>query len=143
MSILVLKTYDDNPIANGKMIKLVEDSGFSPGERWLAKEFDEKVDSLNLVIGVVYTKTNSGRITANPDGFCFNDFDYFTYNEDLSPDYNTANTNFNPSFNPAADDSYVYVATCGMVAVENAYSSYPSTWKKLRTGTTYDLYCII
>jgi hypothetical protein len=137
MSLLVLKTFDNNPIANGKLVVLVEDTGV-----WEAKEFDEKVDSLADVVGVTYTKTNSGRITANPDGFCFNDFDYFQYNEDLSPDYNTANSNWNPSFNPAADDSYVYIATCGMVAVEKVYTTLPALWKKLKTGTTYDLYVI-
>jgi hypothetical protein len=138
MALLVLKTHDDNPIANGKLLVLVEDTGI-----WKAKEFDEKTESLSDVMGVSYTKVNTGRISANPDGFYYNDFDYSTPNEDLSQDYNTANANWNPSFNPAADDSYVYVATNGMVAVEKIYTALPASWKKLKSGTTYDIYVIL
>lgn len=137
MSLVVLKTYDDNLISAGKMIVLVEDSGV-----WEAKEFDEKTDSLSDVVGVSYAKTNNGRLTGNADGFYYNDADFYQFNEDLSPDYETTNTNFNPSFNPVNDDSYIYLCNCGMVAVSTAYTAVPSTYKKIRNGTNFNLYII-
>lgn len=86
----------------------------------------------------------------SPNGrnwFCINsnpyyENDFFVWKEDLTSDFTTENTSYAP-FNPLGDSGYITAITNGIAPVKKSITSgIPSSWIKLRTGTSLDWYLV-
>lgn len=140
MSIIYVESDSNINIALGKLIVI-------DGTSLKAREYDSKVDAVADVVGVSYPKSGTtGRIVSNADGLGFVDYDYYQFEETLNyVTPMTANPNFQ-SWDPVNSTSpyYCLVAIGGMVALDNTYASgdIPTSWRKIRTGTNYDVYLV-
>jgi len=122
------------PIEIGSMIVI---------ENMQVREYDSKTDSLDDVIGVIYPSINySGRAFNIGDGPLYYDFDYYTWNEDLSLaldefDQPIENSNYEPVNAWYSTGDYSTVLTHGMGPVLKSYGSLPARWKILSEKTDY------
>jgi hypothetical protein len=138
MSIVFVECNDVTDIDIGILVVIDATSG-------KAREFDEVNDTVADIVGASYPKSlTTGRIAANFDGLGFCLYDYFTYLETLQTSF-VVNPNYKP-FDPvnSSDPYYCCVALVGMVPVLKSYDTQyiPTAWKRIRTGTTYDVYLI-
>lgn len=140
MSIVYIESDNNINIPLGKLIVIDQTS-------LKAREYDNGVDTVNDIVGVSYPKSNTtGRIVSNADGLGFIDYDYYQFQETLNYVIPlTANPNFQ-SWDPVNSSSpyYCLVAISGMVALDNTYASgdIPTSWRKIRAGTNYDVYLV-
>lgn len=127
-------------IPAGKMVVL--DSNMK------AIQYDEKEHTLSDVIGLSYPKSStSGRCAANIDGFSFLDNDYWAWTETLQYAYDEfdqliPNPNYDPTFNPLNDNNYCIVCVAGLAPFDKTNAAPPTSYRKVRTGVSYDLYIV-
>jgi hypothetical protein len=111
------------------------------------REYDAKVDAVEDIAGVSYPKVDTtGRISANVDGYEYNDKDYYMHSETGQYVYDensmlVENPSYDVTFNPSTTSEYVVLAICGMCPVLNT-ETVPSRWVKIRDGITYDTYLV-
>lgn len=140
MSVIALRAHDDVDIPIGKTL-VIDSTSLKP------REFDSKVDTSADIIGVSYPKVNVlGRIAANVDGFEFYEKDYYLFTETLQYDLDEfesliENPNYDGSFNPNTNADYVVLAIVGMCPVLKT-ATVPSHWRKIKSGTVYDLFLV-
>lgn len=142
MSISFFESADNETYPIGTLLVLEGVNG-----NGVVREYGEDPsDSPDDIIGVSYPPSGTtGRISANADGLCFLDYDYFLYGEDLKMIEPLApNPNWNPSFNPIMSEApfFTLVCTHGLAPVLNSTPVIPSRWKLVRAGDMYDVYLI-
>jgi hypothetical protein len=140
MTVLVIKNTIDVEIPVGNLM-IVENEK--------CRLFDPLTDDVKDIVGACYPIINqSGRAWSQLDGPQFYLDDSILWNEDLtwtadefgSPISNENYTGFNPVL---FRNSFTSIAVDGMVAVlKTSENDVPSSWKKLRQGTTYDWWLI-
>lgn len=113
-----------------------------------ARAYNDEKDTIEDVIGVIYpTSLTSGRAYRVPDGpeYYLNDPVLWQENLQFEIDENensVPNESFTP-WNPFTNtNNWCLVIYNGFAAILNSYSSVPSRWKLLRTGTSYNWYLI-
>lgn len=141
MSLIALQTYDNNPIAIGKLVVIDADTS-------KPREYDSKTDSSADVIGVSYPKSSTtGRCAANLDGLIFSTNDYYEFDPDTlqyALDGNgelVPNSNFDPMLNPITATNYVIICICGMAPVLKG-QQVPNSWKKVRENSSTNIYLL-
>jgi hypothetical protein len=110
----------------------------------LAREYDVKSDTVDDIVGVSFPKSlMSTRVQSvfieGPPLIAFQD--PFSIAEELQyevkDDALVANLTFDSEFDPSSDNSVCYVVVKGLATVLKG-QLLPSSWKVLKTGSTYD-----
>lgn len=98
------------------------------------------------VIGACLKPNNSfnpnGRGYFAINGIPYYENDFYVYEEDLTSDFTTENTEYSP-FNPLTDAGYITAITNGIAAVKSTISAgIPSSWILLKEKDDFNWYMI-